>query len=390
MKKLGVYIHIPFCLSKCKYCDFYSISAADEELKDKYINALVAHINEYSLQSKDYIVDTVYFGGGTPSLLSEKQFKILIKALKNSFKLHPNCEISMEINPKTVDYSKLKLFHKNGVNRISIGVQSFNNDDLLVSGRAHNCDDAFETIRLARKAKFDNISLDLMYGLPGQSLQDVVDNINTAISLDVDHISLYGLKIEDGTPFWFDRNKLSFPDEELERSMYFNGTGLLNSSGLRQYEISNFAKKGKRCRHNLKYWNCDEYIGFGPAAHSYFGGKRFSFKRNIYLYIDNLTEPSKASEGILDEYIDIPYPSRVAEYVMVRFRLNIGINLEAFKKRFGRNFDDIYYDRISPFIKSGHIIKTNSGYAFTKEGMYVSNYILSRIIDFDMVIPGIN
>lgn len=388
MKRLGIYLHIPFCLSKCRYCDFYSIPGASEELKDKYVSALAAHMSEYSIQTKEYTVDSIYFGGGTPSLLSEKQLKFLIRKIHGFFRIQKGCEISMEVNPKTADFAKLKMLRRAGINRLSIGVQSFDDKDLTVCGRAHSADDAYEIINSARAAKFDNISLDLMFGLPGQSLQTVVDNINTASSLGAEHISLYGLKVEEGTPFWLDRYNLVFPDEEEERSMYFNALGLLSKSGLRQYEISNFAKKGRICRHNYKYWNCDEYLGFGPAAHSYFAGKRFSLKKDINLYIDSFNPEKIASAELVDEYIDIPYSSRVAEYVMLRFRLNAGINLDLFRKKFGRDFEEIYLDKIIPYIRSGHIKKTSKGYAFTPEGMYVSNYILSRIVDFDLIIPG--
>lgn len=388
MKTLGLYLHIPFCLSKCKYCDFYSIPAASEALKDKYVQALISHMEEYSIQSKDYVVNSIFFGGGTPSLLSEAQIKLIMKKLKSLFHISRNCEISMEVNPGTVDFLKLKMLKKAGINRLSLGMQSFEDKDLEICSRAHNTDDSFKCISEAQRAGFKNISIDLMYGIPGQTLQNVVDNINTAIALDIQHISLYGLKVEPGTPFWFDRHNLPFPDEDEERSMYFTSVGLLAGAGFAQYEISNFAKKGYRCSHNLKYWNCDEYIGLGPGAHSYFAGKRFSFKKDINLYIDSFDAEKKVSEQLLDEYIDIPYPSRVAEYVMLRFRLSSGISLAAFKKRFGRDFDEIYYDRITPFIKSGHIVKTSRGYAFTPEGMYVSNYILSRVVDFDLIIPG--
>lgn len=388
MKKLGLYLHIPFCISKCRYCDFYSIPGTSDELKDKYISALVSHMSEYSIQAKDYVVDSIYFGGGTPSLLSEKQLRLLLKKIHSCFKVQKGCEISMEINPKTADLAKLRAIRRAGVNRLSIGVQSFDDRDLTVCGRVHNADDAYEMINSARKARFENISLDLMFGLPGQSLQTVVDNVNTAITLGVEHISLYGLKVEEGTPFWLDRYNLVFPDEEEERSMYFNAIGLLSKAGIKQYEISNFAKKGYACKHNFKYWNCDEYLGFGPAAHSYFAGKRFSFKKDISLYIDSFDSEKYTSEKLVDEFIDIPYSSRVAEYVMLRFRLNAGINLVSFKKRFGRDFEEMYLDKITPYIKSGHMKKTSKGYAFTPEGMYVSNYILSRIVDFDLIIPG--
>ena len=387
-KTLGLYLHIPFCLSKCAYCDFYSIPGASEKLKDDYVNALIAHMDEYAVQARDYIVTTVYFGGGTPSLLSEEQLKRLMKKLRSAYRLSSGCEISMELNPKTADGEKMKSFRRLGINRLSIGAQSFDDGDLQLCGRPHNASDIYETVRLARRAKFENISLDLMYGLPGQTLQTIVDNVNTAIGLNVEHISLYGLKVEEGTPFWFDRHSLVFPDEETERSMYFNAVSLLEQAGIRQYEISNFAKKGYACRHNVKYWNCDEYLGFGPAAHSYFGGKRFSFKKEISLYMASFDNAHPAEESILDEYIDIPYPSRVGEYVMLRFRLKAGINCEAFRKRFGRSFDEIYLPRITPFLRSGHIVKTPKGYAFTPEGMYVSNYILARVVDFDLIVPG--
>lgn len=388
MKPLGLYLHIPFCLSKCKYCDFYSVPGANPSLTDRYVNALISHMSEYSIQAKGHVVNTIYFGGGTPSLLSEQQMKLIMKKLRSLFKIHPLAEITMEMNPATAGVEKLKLMHKLGINRLSIGVQSFNDADLKVCGRSHSAEDAYNTISLARSAGFSNISIDLMYGIPKQSLQSVVDNINTAIRLDIKHISLYGLKIEDGTPFWFDRHKLALPDEDTERSMYFTSAGLLANAGYEQYEISNFAMKGKRSKHNLRYWNCEEYLGFGPAAHSYFGGKRFSFKRNINLYMDSFDNANNVNETLLDEYIDIPYSSRVAEYVMLRFRLKTGINTEIFKSKFGRNFDDLYSERMAPYIKSGHIIKTKTGYAFSPEGMYVSNYILSRLIDFDLLIPG--
>ncbi len=377
-------------MSKCEYCDFYSVANNSESLKDRYINALAAHMKEYGPQARDYVINSIYFGGGTPSLLNEKQLKFIMKNIKSCFNISPICETSMEVNPGTVDAEKLSSFRKCGINRLSIGVQSFVDDDLKAAGRIHSSEDAYKAINDARKAKFGNVSIDLMYGLPNQTLQSVVDNVNTASGLEVDHVSLYGLKIEEGTPFWFNRHKLMLPDEETERNMYFTAVGLLEHSGFRQYEISNFAKRNKACRHNLKYWRASEYLGLGPGAHSYFAGKRFSFKKSISLYLDSF-DPSKTTvEQLVDEYIDIPYSSRIAEYVMLNFRLNLGIDCQAFRKQFGQNFNDIYYDRILPYINSGHIVKTKNGYAFSLDGMYVSNYILARIIDFDMIIPGTN
>lgn len=390
MKGLGLYIHIPFCLSKCNYCDFYSIGGADEEKKDRYVSALVSHMKEYKLQAKNYIVSSVYIGGGTPSLLSEAQLKTIMRAVKRNFRLSSRCEISMEVNPGTVSEAKLKTIHKIGINRLSIGAQSFNDEELGVCGRRHKSEDIYSCITNARKTKFDNVSLDLIYGLPGQTKESLFDNLDTAFKLNVDHISLYGLKIEEGTPFWYNRHSLGLPEEDYECEMYFESVDRLKNAGYRQYEISNFAKQRKACKHNLRYWNCDEYIGFGPAAHSYFGGKRFSFKRDLNLYIDSFNENKRPSETLLDEYVDIPPQARIAEYVMLRFRLHEGINLAKFKKRFGRSFESLYYEKMWPYINSGHIVKTKTGYAFTPEGMYVSNYILSRMIGDELVIPGSN
>ena len=390
MKGLGLYIHIPFCISKCNYCDFYSIGGADEEKKDRYVSALISHMQEYKIQTKNYIVSSVYIGGGTPSLLSEEQLKTIMKAVRKNFKLSSKCEISMEVNPGTVNERKLKAIKKMGINRLSIGAQSFNDDELTICGRKHKSKDTYACITAARNAKFDNISLDLIYGLPGQTKETLFENIETAINLNVDHISLYGLKIEEGTPFWYNRHNLSLPDEDTECDMYFESVAVLKHAGFRQYEISNFAKRQKACRHNLRYWNCDEYIGFGPAAHSYFGGKRFSFKKDINLYIDSFNESKRPSEPLIDEYIDIPPQARIAEYVMLRFRLAEGLNLAKFKKRFGRSFESLYYEKLWPYVNSGHIVKTNTGYAFTPQGMYVSNYILSRMIGEDLMIPGSN
>lgn len=390
MKGLGIYIHIPFCVSRCKYCDFYSQTDLSAPLQDTYIDALCKHIKEYSLQTKQHVVTSIYIGGGTPSLLKPEHIKRLIKCIKSNYRLTVKCEISMEVNPGTVDYKQLKQIKKIGINRLSIGAQSFEDCELEVCGRVHSTEQIYQAVLDARKAKFDNVSLDFIYGLPGQTKETLRQSLSDAVELQVDHISLYGLKIEQGTPFWYSRKKLPFPDEDTECDMYLESVQFLQDAGYAQYEISNFAKQGKRCKHNLRYWNGDEYIGFGPAAHSYFGGKRFSFKKDLKLYINTFDQTKKVSEPIIDEYIDIPYTARIAEYVMLRFRLNDGINKEMFRKRFDKKFDDVYYNRIKPFIASGHIVETKNGYAFTLKGMCVSNYILARVVDFDLVIPGTN
>ena len=385
MKKLGLYIHIPFCLKKCLYCDFYSLPQG--EVPNEYLDALFAQLDEYGLQTADYAVDTVFLGGGTPSLLNEKQIDRLFHQLYRDFNVTKKAEVTVEANPGTVDPKKLKAFRKAGVNRLSLGTQSFCDRDLKVCGRVHDVKENIDAFSAARKAGFDNINLDLMFGLPEQSPADLIGSLNTALKLGAEHISFYGLKIEPGTPFFERRDTLSLPDEDTERDMYFVSREMLLQSGYFHYEISNFAKKDRYCRHNIKYWNGDEYLGIGPAAHSYFAGKRFSFKKDLRLYIDSFSEKG-SNESIIDEMIDIPRASRIGEYVMLRMRLSDGVDLETFHKLFGRDFETLYLSKMEPFIRSGHIRRTEKGYAFSPEGMYVSNFILARIIDFDMTIPG--
>lgn len=386
MKKLGLYIHIPFCIKKCLYCDFYSVPGG-EYVPEEYLSALMKHLDEYKLQTSQYAVDTVFLGGGTPSLLDEKQISALFSRIYHDFNVTRQAEVTIEANPGTLDKKKLKALKKAGVNRLSLGAQSFCPSDLSVCGRIHTVNDNIKAFTDAREAGFDNISLDIMYGLPGQSMAEVVQSLGTAFKLGAEHISFYGLKIEEGTPFHNMRDSLVLPNEDSESEMYFVSRELMLQNGYYQYEISNFSKKNRFCRHNVKYWNGDEYLGIGPAAHSYFAGKRFSFKKDLRLYIDSFSD-TDCGDTIIDEMIDIPQSARVAEYVMLRLRLTDGIDCEKFHKLFGRDFDKLYYDKLLPYINSGHILRTEKGYAFSPEGMYVSNYILSRIIDFDMNIPG--
>jgi len=386
MKKLGLYIHIPYCLKKCNYCDFYSVPTTSG-VPDEYLSALFQHMSEYSLQTSEYTVDTVFIGGGTPSLLDERQINTLFKTVYQSFNVAKKAEVTVEANPGTVDKKKLKALKKAGVNRLSLGTQSFCDCDLKVCGRVHDVRENIEAFKTARAVGFDNISMDIMFGLPNQTMNELVTTLGTVFKLSPEHISFYGLKLEEGTPFYEQQNNLALPNEDSESEMYFVSRELLHQNGYCQYEISNFSKKDKYCRHNVKYWNGDEYLGMGPAAHSYFSGKRFSFKKDIGLYIDSFSE-NGAGESIIDEMIDIPQSARVAEYVMLRMRLTDGVDCEKFYKLFGRDFDMLYFSKIKPYVDSGHIIRTEKGYAFSPDGMYVSNYILSRIIDFDMTIPG--
>jgi len=390
---LGLYIHIPFCAAKCGYCDFYSVRAG-EKIQDAYIDALIKQMKEYSLSTRDNTVDTVFIGGGTPTHIGTERLSKVIKNLKNFFDLSKTLEFTVEANPKTIDLNGLKKLYKAGVNRLSIGLQSADDKELKILSRIHNYGDFVECYENARSAGFKNISVDVMYGIPTQTTKSFYNTLRKVIQLKPEHISAYGLKIEPGTVFYknYDKIQRYLPSEDDEREMYFMCLEVLARYGYNQYEISNFAKNGCECRHNLKYWTCSEYIGFGTGAHSYFSNCRFSFKKDIKEYIKNFNYDEDKLQrvdifdldkyNLFDEHTEIKPNERIGEYIMLSFRLNSGIDKNKFAKLFYMDFDNLYYKKIAPFIDSGHIIKTNEGYAFSPEGMFVSNYILSRIVDF--------
>jgi len=399
MKKLGLYIHVPFCAAKCPYCDFYSVKAG-EKTQAAYIDAVIKQMKEYSLPASGSTVDTVYIGGGTPTVIGVDLLVKIIKNINNNFELpknpeFTNFEFTVEANPATIDLKGLKKLKKAGVNRLSLGLQSAYDKELRVLSRRYKYADFMECYENARTAGFKNISIDVMYGVPTQTVKSFHDTLERVAAFNPEHISAYGLKIEPGTAFHTNLAKIQeyLPDEEVERDMYFMCCDFLNKRGYNQYEISNFAKPGYECRHNLKYWTCGEYIGLGTSAHSYFGGSRFSFKKNIKEYIrsfDNNTDKLKNVDifdldryNLFDEYIEIKQNERIGEYIMLNFRLSAGINKNDFARLFLKDFDDLYYKKVEPFINSGHIVKTLGGYAFSLAGMFVSNYILGRIVEFE-------
>ena len=391
---------MPFCASKCPYCDFYSLKlnpggAQNKKLPEDYTNALIKQIKEYNAPAAGTTVDSIYIGGGTPPVIGIELILKIIKSINGSFSLDKRLEFTIEVNPASIDFKGLKKLKKAGVNRLSIGLQSAHDRELRVLSRRYVYADFIECYEAARAAGFESISFDLMYGIPTQSVKSFYETLKRTVSLKPEHISVYGLKLEQGTPFHSNIEKIRayLPDEETERGMYFTCCDFLEKCGFNHYEISNFAKPGYECRHNLKYWTCGEYLGLGTGAHSYFGGCRFSFKKNIKEYIRNFNyDETKLKKigvfdfekyNLFDEYIEIAQNERIGEYIMLNFRLKSGINKNDFARLFSADFDDLYYEKTEPFIAGGHIIKTLGGYAFSREGMFVSNYILSRIIDFE-------
>ncbi|MDP4110248.1 MAG: radical SAM family heme chaperone HemW, partial [Bacillota bacterium] len=295
MQSLGIYVHVPFCRSKCGYCDFCSVAGADLKLKDKYVKAVIEHMRESASLSKSYTVDTVYFGGGTPTSIGEKLLIKLLSAIRKSFSVSKSAEITVEANPESAGLKTLKRLRKAGFNRISIGVQSSNDAELKALGRIHTYADAETAVKNARAAGFDNLSLDLMYGLPGQTQEVFLASAAKIMALSPEHISCYALKLEPGTPMCLAAPPL--PSDDAVADMYLDVTKHLESAGYEHYEISNYAKPSRRSRHNQKYWDLSEYLGFGPSSHSFFGGRRFSYTKDIEAYVNGFL-----SDGtVLDE-----------------------------------------------------------------------------------------
>ena len=394
-KKLGLYLHIPFCKSKCAYCDFYSSDKivcsgrkTPEEMK-LYCNALKNNMRIISERTTQYNVDTVFIGGGTPTALPAKLLLDIVKDVERDFYLDENCEFTVEMNPATADAKLLKKLRRAGVNRLSIGLQSAHNHELAALSRIHSVGDFTECFQMAREAGFDNINIDVMYGIPEQTRNTFMETLEFVVSMKPEHISMYNLRIEDGTPFGEKKHMLPLPDEDTECDMYFDGIEFLASRGYQQYEISNFAREGRECRHNLRYWLGEEYIGCGPAAHSYFGGRRFSLKKSLTAFNRALEKKGTTiPSSLLDDSYVVDRREEVAEYLMLRLRLNDGIDPKDFARRFGGDFDAIFGPKLQCYVDSGHMTRKNGHWAFTPQGMMVSNTILARIIPFETKFHG--
>ena len=366
MKKnnIGLYIHVPFCIQKCAYCDFYSLSG--EYDIEGYANKLISDIKALSSIIGDKTVDTVFFGGGTPSLLGSDNFKRISDAVHNGLNIDPSAEFSVEVNPATVDNELSEAFKYCGVNRVSIGLQSSDERELSALSRIHNFNGFLSTFGLVKEKVTDNINVDLMYGIPNQNIATLERSLKDVLSLSPTHISVYGLKIEPHTPFGRMGDSLILPDEDVQAQMYTEICNILSSHGLMRYEISNFALKGYECRHNLKYWNREEYIGIGPSAYSFFNGARFSFGRDLNKYMNS---DYQSLEGCLDEYRVLDDNDVYNERIMLGLRLECGIVP-----------DSSVLDKANKYVKSGFMRYDGVRLSFTTKGFMVSNYILSELI----------
>lgn len=362
---IGLYIHIPFCKNKCPYCDFYSMSANEKEY-DEYTVTLCDKIISWSKLAKESVT-TIYFGGGTPSILGEKRLNIILDTIQKHFTLENDTEITVEINPesgKNFDFESLK---DNGFNRISVGLQSANENELKLLGRIHTANEAKITVERARIAGIENISLDLMLGIPLQTIDSLKKSIDFCNECKVTHISSYILKIEKGTKFDSIKDKLNLLDDDYQAELYLSAVDYLNSLGYEQYEISNFSKKGYQSRHNTNYWKCKEYIGIGPSAHSFYRGKRFYYDRDLNNF--------KTAEPIID--CD---GGDKEEFIMLSLRLNTGLDFKEYENKYGEHLPPRAIQKIKQYSKMGYMEFDNNKACFTPKGYLVSNLILSELI----------
>ena len=368
----GLYVHIPFCLKKCNYCDFCSFDKLDDISRKAYISALIKEIKSYKTTPKKAL-DTIFFGGGTPSLLSVHEFSEVISAINESFITSSLSEFTVESNPKTLTDEKLLTYRKSGVNRISIGLQSIHENELKKLGRIHNFADFENSLSLVRKAGFDNINVDLMYGIPEQTKAGFEKTLDYIISANVPHVSVYGLIVEENTPFGKMGKNLFLPSEDDEADMYALAAEKLSSAGFSHYEISNYAKDGFESKHNLIYWKSFEYIGVGLAAYSYFNGERISNTENLSEYLSQKREQYQRREK--QSAHDSAY-----DYAMLRFRLKEGFSLREYETKFGQNFLLGKEKQIEDFKKLGLIHIDEDRISLTERGFYVSNTILSELL----------
>ena len=373
---LGLYIHIPFCRSKCRYCDFYSLAGENEKRMDDYLRAICTHIKESGPLAPEHQVDTIYFGGGTPTLFGASGLATILHTIRRSFDVASTAEITFEANPDSVTPSLLRRLRAEGFNRVSLGIQCDDDEILRTVGRPHTYGQAVQAVQMIRRAGFQNLSVDLMYGLPGQTREGWAATVENVLSLEPEHISCYGLKLEEGTPLYELQEAYDLPDDDAQADMYLAAVEILRNKGYRQYEISNFAKREKASRHNLKYWNGGEYLGFGPDASSDFGGRRFSAVRDIKQYIDGVC----AGGQVLRESEEIRPRDRAGEYLMLRLRTTAGISREQYEKQYLLDFAPLaaILDRACQRHHAMH--NGHGGYRLTPEGFLVSNSILSDLL----------
>ena len=376
-EKVGLYLHIPFCRSKCDYCDFYSLSGRESRM-DEYQKALLTHLKETAQTAGEVAADTVYFGGGTPSYYGAKRLKALLGEVKKRFSVEKTAEITVEANPDSADFRSLRTLRKAGFNRLSLGMQSASLEELAAVHRPHTPEQTVQAVRDARKAGFDNVSLDLIYGLPGQTEESWRATVEAALALEPEHLSCYGLKVEEGTHLAARVEAGErLPDDDVQAELYLWTVDRLARAGYGQYEISNFARPGFQSRHNLRYWLTRPYLGFGPGAHSDFGGRRYSFVRDLDAYIQGV----RSGGNIIDSSDLIPQRERGGEYLMLRLRTAEGIEEWEYRGTYFMDFAPLEA-RLQEFAAQGWAERTSEGrWRLTPRGFLVSNQLIGDLLE---------
>ena len=376
MDKISLYIHIPFCAQKCLYCDFPSFARKDH-LRKAYIEALNKEIISLREKHNNLEINTIFIGGGTPSVLEADELECLLKEVAK-LNMAKDIEYSMECNPGNLTEEKLEVMKKYGVNRISMGLQAKQDNLLKGLGRIHNYKTFKENFLLAKKVGFNNINVDLMFGLPNQRLNEWEETLREIISLEPAHISAYSLIIEEGTAFYnlYENDKLKLPTEEEERKMYHLAKKFLEENGFNQYEISNYAKEGKECRHNLAYWNMDNWIGVGSASASYMDGKRIKNISSVEEYINSINEKGEAVEEIINNSKN----DNMEEFMFMGLRKINGIDENEFKKRFSMNINDVYGEILNKYIDEGLLIRDSGRIFLSEKGIEISNIIMADFL----------
>ena len=384
MKKrnLELYLHIPFCVKKCNYCDFFSASGTPKEQAD-YVSAMIQEIQSYQELSGEYEVQTIFLGGGTPSLLTPEQIEKIFTTIYHIFSVNENAEITMEMNPGTVDIEKLRAMKAAGVNRLSIGLQSAQNEELKMLGRIHTYEEFLETWKLTEQAGFKNRNIDLMSALPGQTMESYEDTLSKVLALEPEHISAYSLILEEGTVFydWYEKGKLDrgawkLPSEEEEYAMGELTIQRLAEAGMHRYEISNYAKSGKECRHNLGYWDRVEYLGIGAGSSSLIKGERFDHIRDRKAYIEKI----RNGESILIDREILSVESQMEEFMYLGLRKIEGVSRTDFQNYFGKNVDDVYGEILDKLEEEQLVEFSGDRIRLTHRGMDVSNCVLAEFL----------
>lgn len=377
MKRIGIYLHIPFCVSKCKYCDFLSAPSGRIEITS-YLEALKKEIKTYEKEAGEYVVQSIFFGGGTPTLPLAEELIVVLNTVYSVFQVESEAEITLECNPETVNREKLFLYRKAGFNRISFGLQSTDNEELRRLGRIHTYEKFLEVFQWAREAGFRNCNIDLMSGLPNQTLSSWEKTLARVMKLEPEHISAYSLIIEEGTPFFEMEQKglLVLPNEDEEREMYERTEELLNQAGYYRYEISNYAKLGRESRHNQIYWTGQEYVGLGLGASSYLDGKRFCNTSVMKEYLENCEERTKLYRDVTV----LTVREKMEEFMFLGLRRMEGVSKQKFFEQFGKTMDEVYKEVLKRFVGEGFLMEQNDRIFLTKKGIDVSNVILAEFL----------